>query len=217
MAAVFVGLAGRGAARRAAAVRLRPGRPRRAIAARLTDGGRTTLTCSNIALPLRGSKVPPGAPLGAGYVPGAPRLGVPALTETDANLGVAYVLGLRRGGATAPPSGMAMGSTRNPALVREGGALIADVLFGNINPPGAFPSPFQLPSSSFHGPRCRARRPSSPTPRDAAGLGNTSPSTTISASSSYIQPLSWGICWGGDLKGQVKVEPRQTLSPGAWR
>lgn len=97
----------------------------RATQARLADGERTELTHSAIALPIHGLKPPPGAPYGAGYVPGIARLGVPALTETDASLGVAYVLGLRKDGATALPSGIAMGSTWDPALVHEGGALIA--------------------------------------------------------------------------------------------
>ena len=97
----------------------------RSTEAKLTGAERTGLTHSTIALPIHGQKVPAGAPLGAGYVPGVARLGVPALTETDASLGVAYVVGLRKDGATALPSGMAMGSTWNPALVREGGARIA--------------------------------------------------------------------------------------------
>jgi beta-glucosidase len=68
--------------------------------------------------------IPADAIPGAGYVGGAARLGIPALKETDASLGVAYVFGLRRDGATALPSGLAMASTWNPALLEQGGAMI---------------------------------------------------------------------------------------------
>jgi hypothetical protein len=52
------------------------------------------------------------------------RLGVPALKETDASLGVAYAMGARGDGATALPSGMAMAATWDPELLRAGGAMI---------------------------------------------------------------------------------------------
>ena len=68
--------------------------------------------------------VPQDAVPGAGYVAGIPRLGVPALRETDASLGVSYVFGLRKDGATALPSGLAMASTWDPGLVEEGGRMI---------------------------------------------------------------------------------------------
>ncbi len=76
------------------------------------------------------SDIPPGVDIAAGYVPGIERLGVPALRETDASLGVAYVMGLRKtadgkpDGATALPSGLALASTWNPELAYEGGAMI---------------------------------------------------------------------------------------------
>ena len=56
---------------------------------------------------------PPREALGsAGYVPGVPRLGVPALQESDASLGVANGGQLRPGDqATALPSGLATAST----------------------------------------------------------------------------------------------------------
>ncbi|MEH3039163.1 MAG: beta-glucosidase [Sphingomonas paucimobilis] len=88
---------------------------------------RTVLTHGLWAIPLiPGVVIPPEAVTGAGYVPGIPRLGVPALLETDASLGVSYIAGLRRDGATALPSGMAMGATWNAELIRRGGAMIAD-------------------------------------------------------------------------------------------
>ena len=59
---------------------------------------------------------PAGVTIGAGYVPGVPRLGIPALVETDASLGVANLGGsLRKGDvATALPSGLALAASWNP-------------------------------------------------------------------------------------------------------
>ena len=99
---------------------------RRAAAAEavMTNAERVTLLNGILAMPLGDVKIPKGVPFGAGYIPGIPRLDVPALTETDASLGVSYLGGLRGDGATALPSGMAMGSTWSPDLMRKGGALI---------------------------------------------------------------------------------------------
>ena len=70
------------------------------------------------------STLPDEAITGAGYVPGVPRLGVPSLKESDASLGVAWLMGLRKDGATALPSGLAQAATWNPGLLRQGGAMI---------------------------------------------------------------------------------------------
>ncbi len=95
-----------------------------ATEAAMTDDERTKLTLGIMPLPMFPTEIPEDAIPGAGYIPGVPRLGVPALKETDASLGVTYVGGLRKDGATALPSGMAMGSTWNPELMRKGGAMI---------------------------------------------------------------------------------------------
>jgi len=68
--------------------------------------------------------IPADAVTGAGYVPGIPRLNVPSLRESDASLGVAWVMGLRHDGATALPSGLAQASSWNPDLIYRGGAMI---------------------------------------------------------------------------------------------
>jgi beta-glucosidase len=63
----------------------------------------------------------------AGYVPGIPRLGVPAQWQTDAGIGVAT-----QGPAkhhrerTALPSGIATAATWDPAIAHAGGAMIGD-------------------------------------------------------------------------------------------
>lgn len=72
----------------------------------------------------------PGAPLSemipsAGYVPGIPRLGIPALRESDASLGVANQVEQRRGDvATALPSSLATAATFDPGIAYAGGVMI---------------------------------------------------------------------------------------------
>lgn len=97
-----------------------------ATEAAMTDDERIILTHGIMPLPIfPGMVVPAEAVPAAGFVPGVPRLGVPNLTETDASLGVSYVMGARgTEGATPLPSGPAMGATWNPELIRKGGAMI---------------------------------------------------------------------------------------------
>jgi beta-glucosidase len=97
-----------------------------ATEATMTDAERTILTHGPMAMVgfIPGSTLPAEAVPGAGFIPGIPRLGVPSLKETDASLGVSYVMGARKDGATALPSGMLMGSTWNPKVIRAGGAMI---------------------------------------------------------------------------------------------
>ncbi len=93
---------------------------------RMGPDERTVLTHGLWVIPLIPNvTIPAEAVLGAGYVTGTPRLDVPALLETDAGLGVSYIAGLRKDGATALPSATAMGSTWNTDLIRRGGAMIA--------------------------------------------------------------------------------------------
>ncbi|WP_225206117.1 beta-glucosidase family protein [Novosphingobium huizhouense] len=96
-----------------------------ATAKQMTPDEKLLLTHGPMALPFfPGTVIPPEAVPGAGYIPGIPRLGIPALTETDASLGVAWVGGLRKDGATALPSGLAQAATWNPDLLYRGGAMI---------------------------------------------------------------------------------------------
>ncbi len=81
-----------------------------------------------MALAFPGSTRPPlpaEAIHAAGYVPGVPRLGIPALFETDASLGVTNPLGARPGDvATALPAGLALASTFSLELAYRSGALV---------------------------------------------------------------------------------------------
>src|SRR5712675_660526 len=68
---------------------------------------------------------PEGAIGSAGYVPGVPRLGIPALQETDAELGVANPGVVRTGDtATAMPCNLALASTWSPELARRQGQAV---------------------------------------------------------------------------------------------
>lgn len=71
-------------------------------------------------------ETPPGdAAMGAGYIPGVARLGIPPLNETDASLGVTNPRKVRRGdGATALPSGLALASGWDPELAYRAGAMV---------------------------------------------------------------------------------------------
>lgn len=94
--------------------------------AAMTAAERENLLHGIMALPvIPGTVIPPNAVIGAGYVEGVSRLGVPSLKESDASLGVAWVSGMRKDGATALPSATAMGAGFDPALVRDASAMIA--------------------------------------------------------------------------------------------
>lgn len=71
-------------------------------------------------------KTPPAdAAMGAGYIPGVARLGIPALNETDASLGIANPRQVRKGdGATGLPSGLALASTWDPQLAHAAGVMV---------------------------------------------------------------------------------------------
>lgn len=98
--------------------------------AQMTDDERFSMIVSlmgavpSIGVP-RDPRIPEDAVMSAGYTPGVPRLGVPALQASDASMGVTNP-GYRPDdpGATAFPASIAVGASFNPALAREGGAAI---------------------------------------------------------------------------------------------
>ena len=100
----------------------------RDVEARMTDDERFSLLLgimgSGEMWPLRDERIPADVPMSAGYVPGVPRLGVPALLMSDAGLGVTNP-GFRPGDtATALPAGLALAASFNPPLARSAGELI---------------------------------------------------------------------------------------------
>lgn len=71
------------------------------------------------------AKRPEGVFMGAGYIAGVPRLGVPPLVESDASLGVSNLMNQRPGDvATSLPSGLSLAATWNPAVLYAGGRMI---------------------------------------------------------------------------------------------
>jgi beta-glucosidase len=91
----------------------------------MTEHEKLSLVHGVIAAPWGGKPKPDGSIGSAGYVPGVPRLGIPALQETDAELGVANPGEVRPGDtATAMPSDLALASTWNPGLARAQGQAV---------------------------------------------------------------------------------------------
>jgi beta-glucosidase len=91
----------------------------------LTLDERISLVHGIWARPDRDITVPADAIISAGYVPGVPRLGVPALYETDASLGITNPLRLRPGdGGTALPASLALAATFSPELAYRSGVLL---------------------------------------------------------------------------------------------
>ncbi len=100
----------------------------REVEAQLTDDERFSLLVGVMGAgelwPVRDERIPPDVPMSAGYVPGVPRLGVPALLMSDAGLGVTNP-GYRPGDtATALPAGFALAAGFNPSLARAAGEVI---------------------------------------------------------------------------------------------
>ena len=95
--------------------------------ARMTDDERFSLLYSLMVRVFgrtgREPRVPADLPVIAGYVPGVPRLGVPALKLADASLGLRHTETADER-ATAFPAGLALGATFDPALARTMGAAI---------------------------------------------------------------------------------------------
>jgi beta-glucosidase len=78
-----------------------------------------------VGTPFRGEPIPDGAIGSAGYVAGIPRLGVPALQESDAGLGITNPGNVRPGdGATASPASLALAATWSPELAYKSGVVI---------------------------------------------------------------------------------------------
>src|SRR5476649_2767058 len=86
-----------------------PDKQAAALVKQMTPDERNLLLHGFFSRPNNINKVPqPGAPVAAGYTPGIARLRIPALMESDASLGVAWVDGKRMKDATALPSGLAL-------------------------------------------------------------------------------------------------------------
>ena len=67
---------------------------------------------------------PEGVPSQAGYIPGQPKHGIPAIHESDASLGVANAGRGDTDDAAPLPSGLALAATFSPQLAFQSGAMI---------------------------------------------------------------------------------------------
>ncbi len=78
----------------------------------------------SIGMP-RDKRIPEGVSMSAGYTPGVPRLGVPAIQSSDASMGITNP-GYRPDdkGATAMPASILVGASFNPELAYQGGVVI---------------------------------------------------------------------------------------------
>jgi beta-glucosidase len=91
----------------------------------LTPDERFGLLHGIFAVPVFGKPLPAGAVGSAGYVAGIERLGVPALQESDASLGVANPFNVRPGAVATPlPSGLALAATWDADAAYQGGSMI---------------------------------------------------------------------------------------------
>jgi beta-glucosidase len=97
-----------------------------ALVKQMTQDERITLLHGFWSRPDRTHKpLMPGALYTAGFTPGIARLGIPALQETDASIGVAWMAGAREKGGAALPSSMALASTWDLSIAYAGSAAIA--------------------------------------------------------------------------------------------
>jgi len=109
--------------------RLDPERRVALILPQMTRDEKLTLVFGYFAtdFPIKRFKAPDGARNGsAGYVPGIPRLGIPAQWQADAGIGVASQPGPARRERTALPSGLATAATWNPQLAFKAGGMVGE-------------------------------------------------------------------------------------------
>ena len=95
---------------------------------KMTDNERFAMIFSlmgaNGVIAVRDERIPEGVPMSAGYVAGVPRLGVPALLMSDGSLGITNPGYRKDDTATALPAGLVLGSSFNPKLAHEAGAML---------------------------------------------------------------------------------------------
>ncbi|WP_312600604.1 MULTISPECIES: beta-glucosidase family protein [Pseudomonas] len=102
-----------------------PDRRAEAVVSAMTLDEKIALVHTPFGYPVGDSPKPEGAIGSAAYAPGVPRLGIPALQESDASLGVTNPYDIRPGdNATALPSSMMLAATFDPKLARKGGEMV---------------------------------------------------------------------------------------------
>jgi beta-glucosidase len=107
------------------ATHLSPDKRADLLLAQMSSHEKVALLHGSMAMPFGRFQLPTGAIGSAGFVPGNDRLGIPALQESDASLGVANPFNVRPGDTATPlPSGLALAATWNPDIAHAGGAMI---------------------------------------------------------------------------------------------
>jgi beta-glucosidase len=91
----------------------------------MTLAEKITLLHSKVGTPFRGEPLPAGAVGSAGFVPANVRLGIPALQESDAGLGITNPADVRDDeGATALPATLALAATWSEELSFRSGVVL---------------------------------------------------------------------------------------------
>ncbi|ARS26123.1 beta-glucosidase [Sphingomonas sp. KC8] len=122
-ATMMIGLSASGHGRATGTPPATPDEQAAALVAQMTPEEKLSLVRGSMTMLMR--KRPADAVVGAGYVPGIARLGIPPARATDASLGVSNLLNMRKDDvATAMPSALALASTWSLEDAFEAGALI---------------------------------------------------------------------------------------------
>ena len=100
----------------------------RLLLSQMTFDEKVALLHGPMAMPFGPFKLPAGAIGSAGFIPGNARLGIPALQESDASLGVTNPMMVRgpKDMSTALPSSIALAATFDPAIAYEGGRVVGN-------------------------------------------------------------------------------------------
>jgi len=95
------------------------------LVARMTEDEKFAWLSGPMAIPLTDELKAQGAIGSAAFYPGIPRLGIPAMQQADASLGISNIGGVRPGDhATGLPSSLLLGATFNHQLAHDSGALV---------------------------------------------------------------------------------------------
>lgn len=100
------------------------------VVSEMTEQEKYAWLSGPMAIPLGDEPLPEGAIGSAGYYPAIPRLGIPAMQQSDASLGITALGNIRPGdNATALPSGLLLASTFNPQMAERSGAMVGKEAF----------------------------------------------------------------------------------------
>lgn len=100
------------------------------VLAQMTEDEKYAWLSGPMAIPMGDEPLPKGAIGSAAYYPGIPRLGIPAMQQTDASLGVTALGNVRPGdNATALASGLLLASTFSPEMAEQTGELVGREAF----------------------------------------------------------------------------------------